>query len=259
VFPLVPQAGTPALKAWPELATTDRTQVEDWWTGGEYSGYGVGIACGPGSGIWVLDIDVKHGVNGFDTLRRLCSRHEYDPEDFTRTMGVATPSGGAHLYFRWTEGVRNSTGANNRLGPGLDVRAERGLVRAPGWDGYQVIPRGPEGIRRVGITEAPAWLVELTRKRPVPLTEPGDRYDPEWSAWRDRRALAQLGRAPEGGRNDMLNKVSYQLGISGQMTKDDAWAQVWAVMARIGGGDEARERRTFESGWNAGQAAMGQT
>lgn len=258
VFPLVPGTGRPALKGWPDHATTNLDVIRAWWTG-EYVGYGVGIACGPESGVWVLDIDRKKGVDGFATLLdlRLANR-DYDPRRFTDTMVVTTPSGGAHVYFRWSEGVANSTGASNRLGAGLDVRADHGYVRGPGWGGYDIVPRGADGVRVTRLLTAPAWLVDLAQKRTHNYA--GDPAAPgtSWARFNASRTLETLGSTPEGGRNDALNKAAYKLGRSGTMEEGDAWAACKAVIVAMNAGDNMPAwRRTFESGWNAGLGARG--
>lgn len=256
VFPLVPGTGTPAIGAWPDYATADADQIREWWTW-DYPGYGVGIACGPGSGVWVLDIDVKGGVDGFASLLALrLARREYDIVPFTRTMVVTTPSGGAHVYFRWSEGVVNSTG---RIGPGLDVRADHGYVRAPGWGGYDIVAR--DGERRTAVKEAPQWLAGLAQRRRsdsesdrMRAARPGT----SWAAYSTAATLRTLEGAPEGTRNTQLNKAAYKMGLSGSITEPEAWEACRAVMARIGAGDSMdAQRRTFESGWNAGVQARG--
>lgn len=257
VFPLTPGSGTPALKAWPEIATTDADVIQGWWSG-EFAGFGVGVATGPESGVWVLDIDVKNGVDGFASLVQLESkRRAYGfADEITRTMTVSTPSGGAHVYFRWSEGVANSTGSSNRLGPGLDVRGERGYVRAPGWGGYTVVPRGPEGVRVTARNPAPEWLVDLAQKR---------RYEKEgedlrtqkrstsWSRYQTGQALESLRGAPSGSRNDALNKTAFRLAAADMLLSAEAWKLCRGIMVDIDAGDdEDAQRRTFESGWNAG-------
>ena len=69
VFPLVPGTKRPAIEGWKSRATREVEQVRTWWAGGEFTGYPVGIATGPGSGVWVLDLDRKNGVDGFASLR----------------------------------------------------------------------------------------------------------------------------------------------------------------------------------------------
>lgn len=262
VFPLSPGLGTPMLKAWPDLATADIDTVREWWTG-EFCGCGVGVATGAESGVWCLDIDVKHGNNGFATLAELCAeRGGQVAGALTHTMSVATPSGGAHLYFRWNGeadadgGVPNSTGDRNCLGPGLDVRGRAGYVRAPGWAGYQVVPRN--GVRSVKIVAAPEWLVELTRKkrdRPV-----GSESEPDGGmhVMGTRRTLAALNAAPHGSRNDELNRAAFRLGMRGEMTEADAWRSCAQILVDMGAGDGMDAwRRTFESGWRSGEAKRG--
>jgi len=263
VFPLSRGTGTPVIKGWPELATTDPDQISDWWCG-EFAGAGVGIATGPESGIYVLDIDAKNGVNGFATLQSLCEAHGSAGSAFAETMTVATPSGGAHLYFRWNAeagegaGVHNSTGTSDRgLGPGLDVRGIRGYVRGPGWGGYQVVPRG--GIRSVAIYAAPSWLTALAiaAKRSHGRDDHNSEgsFNTERSVMSPERSLDRLGAAAPGTRNDALNRAAFRLGLSGAVEREAAWAECRTVMFSIGAGDsEDAQRRTFESGWNAGVA-----
>jgi hypothetical protein len=257
VLPLVPGTKRAALKGWPELATLDDSVIEDWWHGDHY-GCGVGIATGAESGIWVLDIDRKRTVDGYATLAGLVAEAGVDATELMETMSVATPSGGAHLYFRWVDGVRNSTGGPGRgLGPGLDVRGHGGLVAAPGWGGYQVVPR--DGVRSTRILEAPAWLAERVQQREAPAAGRGIQAqadDEYWAARRTKRALRDLGQAPSGTRNDELNRAAYRLGMAGQMSHGEAWEACQAIMARIGARDAVEaQRKTFESGWEAGRRA----
>ena len=66
VLPIVPGKKHPPISAWQTAATTDPGTIEAWWTG-PYSGHGVGIATGAGSGIWVLDIDDYDAYRDLDT------------------------------------------------------------------------------------------------------------------------------------------------------------------------------------------------
>lgn len=256
VFPLIPGTKRPALKGWKAAATRDEAVIRSWWTG-EFAGYGVGIATGAGSGVWVLDIDMKHGVNGFAVFRSLIAEHGGDPEVFTRTLTVATPSGGAHLYFRWDAAAESGGGVVTKSGcpvPGLDTRGRGGLVHAPGAGGYQVVPR--EGVRRCGITAAPEWLTRLCvaqrQRAPLPATAlpaagQGTRV------LGTERALDALGAAPAGTRNDELNRAAFRLGLRGELTRDEAWAECRLIMVSIGANDSVEAQwRTFESGWKGG-------
>jgi hypothetical protein len=258
VFPLVPGTKRPAIEGWKSRATSDLDQIRAWWAGGEFTGYPVGIATGPGSGIFIVDIDVRPEYSGFDTLKTLAAANGSDLAAFTGTITVATPSGGAHLYFRWDDtadaegGVRNSSG---HVGPGIDVRGIGGLVKAPGCGGYQIVPRG--GIRRTMILPAPDWLVKLTQKpereaRDEPRLEPGSKAAQRAA----ERILDRLGSAAPGTRNNELNVAAFRLGKLGTMGAEEAWAELRTVMFSIGANDdESSQRRTFESGWEAGAKA----
>ncbi|MBY0461005.1 MAG: bifunctional DNA primase/polymerase, partial [Gemmataceae bacterium] len=101
-------------------ATDDLVVITNWWaeTGNLPN---VGIATGAGSMIVVVDIDVKGG--GLETLALWKQEHA----DFPNTPTVKTPTGGLHLYFKYTPGVGSKTG----IAPGIDIRGDGGQVVAP--------------------------------------------------------------------------------------------------------------------------------
>jgi hypothetical protein len=103
-------------------ATTDESRIRAWWRAWPLAM--IGMPTGSRSGQVVLDVDVKSGVNGFDTLRR---NGWIIPSD---AVEVKTPSGGSHFYFSVVTGekIGNSAG---KLGPGLDIRGEGGYVILP--------------------------------------------------------------------------------------------------------------------------------
>lgn len=268
VFPLRSDTLTPSFTGWPERATTDLGQVRAWWTG-EYASSGVGIATGPESGTWVLDIDVKE-VDGFASLRELCARHHCGVEPFVNTMVVRTPSGGAHVYFRWNEaagtegGIRNSAKA---LMPGLDVRGIRGYTRAPGLFGYTIVERS--GIRSVAMDDAPDWLTPLCKRRRSSARDAPTNADvrARMSAGSADMARAQAAHAvrmlrncPPGTRNDTLNRTAFKLGtlsaLHGYPSEDVARESCLAALSAAGANDSLdQQTRTFASGWEAGRAA----
>jgi len=88
----------------------------------------IGIAMGPDSGYFVIEVDTLqgHSVDGFASLQALEAIHGPLPE--TRT--AISPSGSKHFYWNWpaTGTIRNTA---SELGPGIDVRGEGGMVIAP--------------------------------------------------------------------------------------------------------------------------------
>lgn len=118
----VNQHKIPLIKRWPELASTDPTQIAEWWK--RFPDANVGIATGPESGIWVVDIDVKNGVDGWQSLQA-------EFEDFTfcqNHLTATSPTGGTHLYYKWNPSIPVTVSAN--VLPGVDIRGERGFVLA---------------------------------------------------------------------------------------------------------------------------------
>lgn len=268
VFPLRADTGTPAFTEWPERATLDEGQIREWWTG-DFAVCGVGIATGPESGVWVLDIDVKD-ADGFASLRELTYANGQTSAVFTRTMCVRTPSGGAHVYFRWNEacdtegGIRNSS---KQLAPGLDVRGIRGYVRAPEVGAYRIVERA--GKRLLGVTDAPEWLIPLCKKRRSASVEPMTNADVRarmadrgsaWAKYEAAESVRKLARSATGTRNDMLNRTAFRLGtlaaLYGEPSEDAARAWCFEAMSAAGANDTAEQQmRTFTSGWEAGRAA----
>lgn len=152
VFPLRENGKLPAIEGWQSAATTDPDKVRALWRDrkGLVREYNVGIRTG--DGLLVLDVDCKDGRAGFVSLAQLAQDHGPLPP----TLTSITASGGRHLFYSVDEPVRNSVGTV--LGPGLDNRADGGLVVGPGstidgkvyaWDTETTLE----------IADAPVWLV----------------------------------------------------------------------------------------------------
>ncbi len=105
----------PKIKEWQNNATTDTKQIREWWSW--WPDANIGIHC---EDLLVVDIDPDKG--GFDSLANLSTPL---PETYT----VRTPSGGLHYYYKHDGGVSNGV---NVLGPGIDIRSNRGYVLGAG-------------------------------------------------------------------------------------------------------------------------------
>lgn len=257
VLPLSRQSGLPLIKKWQVKATTDLEVVEEWW-GQRFHHAGVGIATGEKSGIWVLDLDVKNGLDGITTMARLCVEENDNFKKMANgTFGVTSRSGGAHLYFRWPDdgdGVRNST---SMIAPGVDVRGEGGYVRAPMNAASVFSTSYPH--------DAPEWLLTRARWSKTYATGAAE-WRPvtprPWMSADDlvKRAGLDLMKVQSGGRNDALNKSAFTLALWGHdagVTRDQAWGALKWACERNGLWGEEPEGciATFASGWNAGVAA----
>ena len=184
VFPCKPGSKEPATAHGVHDASTDPSRIERLWRRKPETN--VAVATG-GKGPNVLDVDVAHGKQGEDSLRRGISAGLVGVP-----MGaVATPSGGMHLYYL---GDAQRNGSLPRFG--LDFRGEGGYVLAP--------PSRVDGRQYVVVkvwTPDPS-LIDFGRIREhfqparFPLPEP---LDP--GAQGAGRLAGWVARQREGNRN----------------------------------------------------------
>lgn len=104
------------LRSWKEEASSDPCQIEKWFS---HTNFNVGVRTG--SGLMVIDVDVKHSAQGIDLIRK-------HMPNFPKTFIVQTPSGGYHIYYYVDREIYNRV----RLYPEIDIRGENGYVVAPG-------------------------------------------------------------------------------------------------------------------------------
>lgn len=164
VHPCVPGGKHPILTDWPNLATTDREIVRQWWV--ETPTANIGIVTGERSGFWVLDVDGPQGVEDLDKLEALHSK-------LPKTRVVCTPSGGGHYYWKMPtdRDVRNRAGIN---GMSIDVRGSGGYVIGH----LGQTPKGEYTLStQAEIVPAPDWLIELVAPvvKAAPPPPPDDR------------------------------------------------------------------------------------
>jgi hypothetical protein len=233
-------------------ATINRDQLRGWFT--RWLRANIGIRMGPTSGLFGLDVDVRH--RGDESLRRLIAKHGNLPN----TLRARTPSGGFHFYFAWPGiELRNSAGL---LDDGLDTRGNGGYLAA-----------APSVVSRVGeynwenwgtpVAPMPAWLVKMLKKPERPAVPPRMVSMPrEAAVTLAQRVLAdrahQVATAPASRRNVTLNSCAFYLGshFVGAGLLDSA--EVWAVLAdaaAAAGLDDRETRATIASGLTAGIAS----
>jgi hypothetical protein len=130
-------------------ATTDAHVIEEWWR--RWPDANIGVRTGAISGLLVLDTDPRHG--GDDALHELEQEHGTLPA----SASVRTPGGGQHYYFRHPGcEVRGSA---DKVGPGIDVRADGGYILVPPSVGAN--GRAYEQDEEAQLASAPAWLLGL--------------------------------------------------------------------------------------------------
>jgi hypothetical protein len=166
VFPCVPCRKQPAVKGWPERATTDERRIAAWWRA--RPDCNIGVACGAASDLHVLDVD-RHDADGEEALRAALGRLGPLPV----TIEQRTGSGGRQLFFRYPVGhdCRNTTA---RIGGGLDTRGEGGFVVVP----PSIHPCGrryrwSRGPHETDLADLPhGWIARLERREDVATAGP---------------------------------------------------------------------------------------
>jgi putative DNA primase/helicase len=205
-------------------ATNDREEVTAYWT--RYPDANISAACGPISGIFVLDVDVKSSAGvGYDGRRNLDSLQERFGA-LPKTWRSQTPSGGEHWWFRQPDRelanrvhMRVLQADGSELRTGLDVRARGGAAPLP--------PSArPDGAYSwihhafsTDLAEAPGWLLDIIDPplKPRQLLQPiridsldrTARYV-EGAVNRECSELARMGA--RSGRNLKLFQAAANLG-----------------------------------------------
>lgn len=256
VLPVHEGEKRPALNDWPNQASTDPRQVADWWL--QFPNRNIGLACGAGSGFFVLDIDPKNGGN--ETLAALVGENGALP----RTRTVRTGSGGTHYYFAMPDfDLGNSPG--QLKGTGIDVRGNGGQVVAP----PSVTALGSYSVEMdAPIVAAPAWLLEMLKPRADlhvvatsgPVLAPEDR--PALLAYVESAitsAARTVESATEERNNTLNNQVLSLAGIAAHdatlVDRDDVYEAMLSACTTNGLiRDDGKHafRQTFQSAWSAG-------
>lgn len=113
-------AKSPLQSGWQDKATNDPKTVRRLIKQNPTAN--IGIATGSKSGVVVLDFDVKNDQKGLETYHHLCTLFGKKMD----TLKAVTPSGGFHLFFRYSK--NNPLGNKIGILGGLDIRGDGGLI-----------------------------------------------------------------------------------------------------------------------------------
>lgn len=110
----------PTISGYVEWATSNWRRLVDWWvpTMEPRRNSNIGLLTGPMSGVWILDVDVKPGVDGAANLQALIDKNGPLPATVQSVSGSRRP-GARHYFFKWDDRLTSSLG----FLPGLDVLA----------------------------------------------------------------------------------------------------------------------------------------
>jgi len=171
VFPLIPNEKRPATKNGFKDATSDLQTVNEMWDLNPKAN--IGIPTGKVNNLTVIDVDTK--------------KVPYELKGLYAFI-VATPNG-YHLYFKYNENLRQTTGLLDKV----DVRNDGGYVVGAGSivDGLEYEVIGVEKLK-----EIPQTILDL-QKQPEPYMTPC------------------VGNLMEGSRNDTLSRFGGMLRKQG--------------------------------------------
>lgn len=205
-----PNSKEPATRHGLKDATRNHAEVDRMFDRDDFN---IGIHTGR-SGVVVIDVDRKHGVDGWEAVDATMM----ELGELPGCKMVSTPGGGAHLYFRDPTGGALKPNAG-KLGAGIDVRCGESYVVAP--------PSSIDGkayrwdIFNTPTPELPATWVEALRPAPVPETPCEAPRHPEryLQAALDAEVETLLG-AIEGERNHALARFGFVLATLDGITDD---------------------------------------
>ncbi len=162
-------------------ATTDAGRISAW--AAQWPDALVGVPTGKASGLFVVDVDVKNGKDGFASLQ---AKGWSLPE--TRAHR-SKRGGGMHYLFRYPDGKQLKSSASS-LGEGLDTRGYGGYVIW--WPAHGGDVEHPDVL-----ADVPAWLLEALQETPPK---------------RNARVVASEAEGfSEGQRNDRLFRLAASL------------------------------------------------
>jgi hypothetical protein len=261
VFPCQPRGKAPATPHGVLDATCDPAQIRRWW--GAMPQANIGLACGP-SGLVVIDVD---GPQGLESWERLRARFGFDDATVQSATGA-----GLHFLFAAPQGceIGNSAG---KLGPGLDVRARGGYIIVPpsvhptGWVYAWDATLHPDRVTPLLLPDALAEMLSPRRTEGLQGRRSPERALPARRAslalsGREREcrarlrvpdALAAVSAAPEGARNDTLNRTAFLLGkdvAAGRLDREATESALLAA-ARAAGLPDREARATIASALHA--------
>lgn len=283
VFPCHPTHKRPLIKEGFKAATTDPEKIRKWWL--NWPEAMIGAPTGPksigGIGAMIIDLDLGDPklIEGTDYLKRFIRLIE----DVPHSAIARTGSGGIHLYFEMSDElapvrmIRAVSALEIKPKPGA-LAKDGGRAKGAGVDvlageGYTILPPSKRtdgatyewlqplkdlappserilSILRGELREKPK-APERTAAPPVTADDRIRKY--ALSAF--DKEIRELGAAPEGTRNEHLNRASFALGqlvAAGALDLNMVRAALFNVAAAWP--NRKKSQGTIESGLRGGMA-----
>lgn len=181
VFPLKPNTkGEQVLESWKYESTTNLNQIDYWWN--KNPNYNIGLVTG--NGLLVIDIDVKNGKDGLQSIKK-------HGKGLPATAIIKTPSGGYHLYYHVNKTISNRV----NLYDGIDIRGDGGYVLGIGSKTDKGIYMLYKDVPIANANEKVYEFIEQQNKK--------EKY------------VENSQQVTEGGRNDYLFRIGCYLQQKG--------------------------------------------
>lgn len=227
----------PLLKDWMNQASADPAQHQQWMEFYKDKIKLWGMPCGEVNNIFAVDIDIKDGVNGYESLKSL------GVHTLPTTAYQMSPSGGMHLFFQYDPRYSNNT-VNKELK--LDTRSTAGFCWV--YEPHFEIPLAP----------IPQWVDLIITKNKKDKGEVNVQavvqLDPGIALDTFNRSIEAIKHAGQGERNHTLNTHAYVVGklvSGGALSRDYAYEKLKEAAQFIG--LDAREAHaTIMSGLGSG-------
>lgn len=271
----------PVQADWPALATSDPEVIRETWKRWPWAG--VGIATGQASGVVVLDVDGEAGERSLAELVAKLGPVPLGP--------IVRTARGRHLYFRAPLGARLA----NRVGfrPGLDLRADNGFVVAPPsvHEAGLVYACEADASPAERDLAAPEWLLAALgdsalhgdagrraathsnalsgsaphsapnqgqyQPSPPSRSHVGESRSAKWAQSGLDHECARVRVSSPGGRNDTLNRASFNIGtlVGGGRLDFEAARGALVEAAIVCGLSKSEATKTIASGLRGGMEA----
>lgn len=183
-------------------ATRDPATIKAWWN--RWPGASPALLTGSGSAVIAVDIDIKNGKCGIDTLDELGL--VFNPV----TPTAHTPSGGIHWLFR--RPVRPIATSATAIGTGVEIKGDRGWITLPPGPGRFWDPHLGLDVPLAPFPELLLRLLTPAKASPAP-----PRRSEHFAISRHAGALLdkaadRILSAPAGEQEITLNRQSYGIG-----------------------------------------------
>lgn len=184
-----------------EAATTNAGKIHDWIE--QHGRCNWGGLTGSRSGVFAVDVDPRH--NGNVTLTELEAKYGKLPP----TREHRTGGGGVHIFFNVPRGATIKS-VSNALGPGVDIKAEGGMVVLP--PSRHISGGVYEILNDVPPVDPPEWLISLIQNG---ARSPKEKISESSKKSGKTPKFKLPDKIPDGTRNSTLFSYARSLAMKG--------------------------------------------